>query len=123
MTRIRATCPDCGEIELQPDDIELRIIGNDPEDVRDGSTYVFCCPNGDDEVAKPADARIARLLVSGGVQVQCLAPNATAGDGTGGIDHPEGAVDGAPLTLDDLLDFHELLNSPGWFDSLLQLTN
>lgn len=125
MTRIRATCPSCGEVELRPHDIELHVVGADPDDVRDGSTYRFDCPACLGEVAKPADARIARLLTSGGVPVTCTGDpeiEAVVAAAMGRIDHPEGIVVGPALTTDDLLDFHELLQTPDWFDHLVSQT-
>lgn len=123
MTRIRATCPSCGEVELRPDEIELQVIGAHPEDVREGSVYRFDCPACCDEIYKPADIRIARLLTSGGVHVTCTgdpALEAIVASELARIVHPEGIVVGAALTVDDLLDFHELLQTDDWFDRLVQ---
>lgn len=125
MTRIRATCPSCGEVELRPDEIELRVVGFDPSDVRDGSTYRFDCPACCDEIAKPADSRIARLLTSGGVPVTCIGDpelDAVVAAAMGRIVHPEGIVLGPAFTTDDLLDFHELLQTRDWFEQLLAHT-
>lgn len=124
MTRIRATCPSCGEVELRPDEIELQIVGVDADDVRDGSMYRFDCPACCDEIAKPADPRIARLLTSGGVPVTCTGDpelEAMVATAMARITHPEGIVVGPPLTSDDLLDLHELLQTPDWFDQLAAL--
>lgn len=126
MTRIRATCPSCGEVELRPDEIELLVVGADPDDVGDGSTYRFDCPACCDEVAKPADARIARLLTSGGVPVTCTGDpevEAVVAAAMGRIVHREGIVVGPKLTTDDLLDLHELLQTEDWFDQLSTLTS
>lgn len=125
MTRIRATCPSCGEVELRPDEIELHVVGADPEDVRDGSTYRFDCPACFAEVAKPADARIARLLTTGGVPVTCTGDaelEAEVSRALQSVTHPEGLTVGPALTNDDLLDLHQLLQTDDWFDQLLQLT-
>lgn len=123
MTRIRATCPSCGEVELRPDEVELQVVGSDPDDVREGSVYRFDCPTCCDEIFKPADTRIARLLTSGGVPVTCTgdpALDAIVASELARIVHPEGIVLGAALTMDDLLDFHELLQTGDWFDRLVQ---
>jgi predicted RNA-binding Zn-ribbon protein involved in translation (DUF1610 family) len=125
MTRIRATCPTCGEVELRPDEIELHVVGADPDDVQDGSSYIFDCPACCHEISKPADGRIARLLTSGGVPVTCTGDpeiEAVVAAAMGRITHPEGIVVGPALTIDDLLDFHELLQTPDWFDELRALT-
>src|SRR5258706_7322217 len=62
VTTIRATCPECGEVELTPDDIELRVCTHAP-----ASYYQFACPLCGDDVQKPADDRVVQLLISGGV--------------------------------------------------------
>lgn len=105
MTTIKATCPTCGEVSLTPDDIELRV------DLQDGSRcyYSFTCPGCYWEVRKPADNRVVRLLESGGVAALPLPP-ADAGP----------RFDGPAITHDDLLDFHTLLRTDGWFDRLLE---
>jgi hypothetical protein len=117
MTTIKATCPQCGEVGLMPGEIELRVDRSG----RDGSFYAFLCPSCLDTVRKPADDRVIRLLLSGGVQAQSLK---TIFD-----DDPElprrsltKRFNGPPITHDDLLDFHTLLGRDDWFDDLLALT-
>lgn len=125
MTRIRATCPSCGEVDLRPDDIRLEIVGDSPSDVCDGSYYAFSCPDCAGTVTKPADDRIARLLRSGGVVVtyRSAAPHLDAeiARAVALLDHPEGMPIAPPLTRDDLLDFHLLLQGDDWFDELRSL--
>lgn len=98
MTTIKATCPTCGEVGLTPADIELRVDEVDAA----SSFYAFDCPSCLGNVRKPADERVVRLLVSGGVEVQPLqstpAPRLLSE-----------RFDGPKLTHDDLLDFHLLL--------------
>ena len=100
MTTIRATCPTCGEVGLTPDEIELRVDDNDSS----ASYYAFACPSCFGNVRKPADERVVRLLVSGGVEVQPLrmgpAPRKLSE-----------RYEGPRLTHDDLLDFHLLLEN------------
>ena len=123
MTRIRATCPTCGEVDLQPRDIQLEIVGDDPANVNDGSFYAFSCPDCDGTVTKPADVRIARLLSSGGVAVTYRSANprldAEVARAIALLDHPEGMPIVPALTRDDLLDFHLLLQTDDWFEELL----
>lgn len=111
MTRIRATCPTCGEVDLQPDDIELHVVRpvDDPEGVAAGSSYTFFCAGCEDDVVKPADARIARLLTTGGVPIRVEYET---------VGHPENPPAGSPLTYDDLLDFHLLLQTEDWLPAL-----
>lgn len=125
MTRIRATCPSCGEVDLQPADIRLEIVGSDPADVCEGSYYAFSCPDCAGTVTKPADDRIARLLRSGGVvvTVRSMSPHVDAevARAVALLDHPEGIPVTPPLTRDDLLDFHLFLQGDDWFEELLAL--
>ena len=102
-TRIRATCPECGEVELTPPDVELRVC-----QVEERSHYAFVCPECHRTVSKPADRRVVRLLTSGGVPARPWDP-------------PEEALEprsGPALTWDDLLDLHLELESPDWWARL-----
>jgi hypothetical protein len=125
MTRIRATCPSCGEVDLQPTDIRLEIVADGPTEVCEGSYYAFSCPDCAGTVTKPADDRIARLLSSGGVSVTYRSSSpqfeADVARAVALLDHPEGMPIAPALTPDDLLDFHLLLQRDDWFDHLLTL--
>lgn len=107
MTTIRATCPSCGEVELTPDDIQLRVCTHAP-----ASYYTFECPLCEDEIQKPADDRVVQLLISGGVSATVWELPQEAQEERGG----------PALTFDDLLDFHLLLERDDWFDNLLRVT-
>ena len=109
MTTIKATCPMCGEVTLTPRDIELFV---DPSGEAE-ATYSFECPDCGHTIRKPADDRIVRLLISGGVSP--LEPEPAQAAASEGPKRP----DRAPLSHDDLLDFHALLQDPDWFDRLL----
>jgi hypothetical protein len=101
VTTIKATCPLCGEIDLTPQDIKLTIGSSD-------KTYGFNCPLCSDYIEKAADDRVVRLLLSGGVLPTI-------------VDVPAEALEpraGSPISLDDLLEFHELLATEDWFDTL-----
>ena len=94
MTTIKATCPTCGEVSLAAEDILLRIGTGGSS-----STYGFSCPECKSFVEKPADERVVRLLLSGGVLPTM-------------VNMPAEALEtklGPPLDYDDLLSFHELL--------------
>lgn len=110
MTRIRATCPACGEVELRPDDIELDIVRGPDDELADGSAYRFSCPECTMEVTKPADERVVKLLATGGVTIR-IASSALP-------PHPEAPGSGPALTADDLLDLHLLLQQDDWFHRL-----
>ena len=107
VTTIRATCPTCGEVELTPEDIELRVCTYAP-----ASYYQFGCPLCTTCVQKPADDRVVQLLISGGVSATVW-------------ELPEEvreAREGPAFTFDDLLDFHLLLADDGWFEDLLRVS-
>ena len=106
MTTIKATCPGCGEVELTPDDIELRVCTHAPS-----SYYVFECPMCRTPIQKPADDRVIQLLISGGVKaIVWELPSEV-------LESHEGPA----LTKDDLLDFHLLLEQPNWFEQLFRV--
>ena len=103
-TIVKTTCGRCGDVELQPTQLELRICS-----VPDRSVYAFTCPNCSTPVIKPAaDPRVIQLLRSVGVpSVGWSVPAEVA--------EPR---EGAPLTSDDLIDLMLLLEQPDWFDRL-----
>lgn len=104
MTTIKATCPECGEVSLRPDHLELRVFAEPDEQ----DYYAFDCPGCGDRVRKSADARIVRLLRTGGVEPVEPAT------------HPERPPAGLPpITRDELLDFHELLQRDDWIDAVV----
>lgn len=103
MTTIKATCPTCGEIDLTAEDILLRIGGN-----KAANTYGFSCPTCTGFVEKPANERIVRLLLSGGVMPVLVHVPAE-------VLEPRS---GPPITHDDLLAFHEILGRDDWMDEL-----
>jgi hypothetical protein len=103
VTTIKATCPGCGEVDLTAEDILLRIGANAA-----GNTYGFSCPDCTDFVEKPADERIVRLLLSGGVMPVLIQVPAEAME----------AHEGPPISHDDLLSFHEVLQTDDWFEQL-----
>lgn len=125
MTKIRATCPTCGEVDLTADDIELELVRAPGERVADGSCYRFCCPACEQIITKPADERIARLLASGGVRIFADGHPVASLDDDPVVPelppHPEGPAVGPTLTHDDLLDFHLELARADWFDRLLDV--
>jgi hypothetical protein len=74
-------------------------------------SYRFSCPSCLDTVEKPADRKVAALLLSAGVELDehegghdddseavCVAPG-----------HPESPPSGPAFTVDDLINFHFLL--------------
>lgn len=124
MTRIRATCPACGEVDVQPEDVRLEIVRDEAGDVGEGSVYRFPCPTCDELVSKPADERVARMLATGGVAIAIVQSRFEIDELVSLLDvgalalHPELPQPGQPFDRDDLLTFHELLQRDDWFDAL-----
>lgn len=129
MPRIKATCPRCGEIDLQPADITLMVIRDDGE-LMDGSCYGFNCPECRDVVKKPVDDRVYELLAEhGGIQPLEYSPSdrltveawpeSRRSIAEPREQHPETPPQGPPFTQDDLLDFHELLQDTEQFKQWL----
>jgi len=103
LTTIRANCPTCGDGQLTPDDLTVRVCADDER-----GSYCFQCPECSAAVAKEASRRIVDLLVSSGVRMQVWRLPAELTE----------ARVGAPLTPDDLLDFHLLLEGGDWYEQL-----
>jgi hypothetical protein len=104
-TLIRATCSECGDVELGTRDLVVRLC----EDTESGS-YVFRCPRCDAPVVRPADRQTVDLLVSTGCKLEVWTTPAEL---------VEGRPTGAAFTYDDLIDFHDQLERHGWFEALL----
>ncbi len=92
------------------------------ENGREGS-YRFTCPNCSDDVEKRADRKIVALLVSAGVDIE-------RGEGAARIDpdllfdhdlkDPRGELpDGPSFTIDDLIEFHFLLEDDRYIRDFL----
>ena len=105
MATIRAACPRCGDVKLRSRDLTVRVCAD-----ADSGTYTFDCPRCGDVVARDASPRILALLVTAGVHAEVWHQPAEI------LERP----DGPPITADDLLDFHLLLNQDGWFDRLAE---
>jgi len=107
MATIRATCGDCGDVEMTTADVWVRVCDDDKH-----GTYSFRCPICANVVVKPAEPHIVDLLVASGVAWSVWRLPAE-------LDEPK---HGAPLTYDDLLDFHDLLQGNDWFEKLSSMT-
>jgi hypothetical protein len=104
-TLIRATCSDCGDVEMGTDDLVVRLR----QDTEAG-TYVFRCPRCETPVVRSADRPTIDLLVSSGCRLELWQTPAEL---------VEPRPVGEPFTHDDLIDFHERLAAEDWFDDLL----
>ena len=103
MATIRASCPDCGDVELTTVDMTVRVCSDD-----NNGAYAFRCPSCRMTVSKPAEQRIIDLLVSSGVRLETWSMP---------LELRERPI-GLPLDHDDLLAFHELLEDENWFATL-----
>jgi hypothetical protein len=103
MATIRATCADCGDVELTTADVRVRVCLEDS-----AGSYSFRCPHCQMAVVKPAEPRIVDLLVASGVELSTWQLPAE-------LYEPKF---GPRINHDDLLDFHELLESESWFEDL-----
>ncbi len=106
MATIRATCVDCGDVELTTADVRVRVCIED-----NAGSYHFRCPHCAMAVVKPAEPRIVDLLVASGVELSTWRLPAE-------LFEPRF---GDRINHDDLLDFHELLESDDWFDTVVEM--
>ncbi|MBW3665544.1 MAG: hypothetical protein KY469_20810 [Actinobacteria bacterium] len=115
MATIRAVCNSCNaQVDLRPAEIAAHVPDGSRPETHEGS-YAFRCSACRTFVVKPADDRVIGLLVAGGVEISSSddAPWSH-------LRHPEAPLpDGPALTLDDLIDFHELLETDDWFATLI----
>ena len=103
MAIIRASCPDCGDIELTSRDVTVRV-----NSVTNEGSYAFQCPDCQIAVSKPAEPRIVDLLVSSGVELYVWTmPAELLEERTG-----------PPINYDDLLKFHYDLQSDNWLEKV-----
>lgn len=107
MTTIRASCPTCGDVELTVEDVTVLVCADDNQ-----GSYAFRCPECLLAVSKGAEPRIVDLLVSSGVRMTVWHLPAELSE----------VHLGDPISHDDLLDFHLLLERGNWFDQLSETT-
>jgi endogenous inhibitor of DNA gyrase (YacG/DUF329 family) len=107
MTTVRAQCPDCGDVSLAIADLTVRAY----DDGTTRSEYRFECPVCRRPVVRAASERIVDLLLSAGAPCETWTWPAELRERPGG----------PPLTPDDLLDLHVLLDDERWFDDLVAL--
>lgn len=99
---IRATCPDCGDVDLRVEQLRAQLCVTDNQ-----GSYAFVCPACDGQVTRPAEPGVVDLLVSAGVELSVWRrPD-------DGADHA-----GPAFTWDDVLELHEELARPDWFERL-----
>ena len=104
-TRIRASCAECGDVELRVDDVHVRLCADD-----NAGSYVFRCPRCDMAVVKDAEPRVVDLLLASGVGMTTWTLPAEL------LEHH---ADRPAFTHDDLMDFHALLQGDEWMEALI----
>ncbi len=105
MALIRATCCECGDVELRSRDVRVRTCAE-----TGAGSYMFRCPICRMIEVKSADDQVVDVLVSAGINLEMWhLPVERCDDRTRpAINH------------DDALDFHDLLASPDWLNALLE---
>ena len=103
MAFIRATCSDCGDVELRSHHLSLRICVD-----TQAATYLFRCPQCSMTEVRNADPDVVEVLVSAGVGLTEWHLPAELSE------RPLGS----PICHDDLLDFHEMLANDNWMELL-----
>ncbi|CAN5801076.1 hypothetical protein BH23ACT1_BH23ACT1_14600 [soil metagenome] len=106
MAQVRATCPECGDIELPSTEVKARVCVDD----RSGS-YAFRCPMCTKATAKPVEARVIQLLVGVGSPLTMWRRPAELTE----------AHRGPAVTHDELMTFHQLLETDDWFSRLASM--
>lgn len=96
MATIRASCEECGDVELTTADVAVRVCADDNQ-----GSYSFQCPTCGVIVVKPAEPRTVDLLVASGVEYAMWNLPAE-------LLEPRGS--GSVIDHDELLDFHQFLD-------------
>ena len=107
MALIRATCSDCGDVELRSRDLRVRSCEDNGE-----ATYLFRCPVCRMIEVRPAESHVVDVLLAAGVDHEEWRLPAELGE----------SRDGERISHDDVLDFHDLLATPDWFVTLATMT-
>ena len=108
MTNIRVTCQSCGVVaQIRPAQV---LLLTDAAETR--GTYLFLCPVCERLTVRFAEPAELRLLADAGVLA-----GATDGETTD-VRPGSRPESGRPFTPDDVLDFHFLLATDGWFPRL-----
>ncbi|HSH59880.1 MAG TPA: hypothetical protein VK988_09625 [Acidimicrobiales bacterium] len=106
MAKVRATCPDCGDIETSSMEVKARVCVDD-----NTGSYAFRCPVCSKATAKSAESRVIQLLVDVGSPLTMWRWPAELSE----------AHDGPSFTHDQLMSFHELLQTGDWFSHLASM--
>jgi hypothetical protein len=103
---IRASCPDCGDVELTTREVRVLLCSTTNE-----GSYAFRCPTCRLAVSKSAEPRVIDVLVSSGVRLSVWHLPAE-------LYEPK---TGAAINYDDLLAFHDELAQDDWFSRVTSM--
>lgn len=103
MAIVKATCPDCGDVELGIDDVQIQVCS--PTAV---TTYSFQCPACRLITSKDAGERVFGALTAAGATVVMWNLPAELWE----------PKVGPVISHDDLLAFHLALEGDSWRDEL-----
>ena len=95
MTTIRTSCPLCGDVELAPGDLALRLTP-----CRGTGTYQFRCPHCEQLQERPANHRVVSILLATGVAYEVVEED-------------------APISEREIGDFIAGLDRENWQEHLL----
>jgi predicted RNA-binding Zn-ribbon protein involved in translation (DUF1610 family) len=96
MATIRASCANCGDVQLTTGDVTVRMCVSTDE-----GEYRFECPTCADLVVRHAEQRTIDLLLAAGVSLTTWSLPAEMFE----------SHEGAPISHDDLIDFHSSLQN------------
>lgn len=94
MATIRASCQQCGDVQLTTADVTVRVCVSNEQ-----GEYRFQCPSCDELVVRSAEQRTIDLLLAAGVAYKTWTLPAEMFE----------THVGPAISHDDILDFHELL--------------
>jgi len=83
-------------------------------------SYRFSCPTCMNTIEKPADRKVVALLLSAGVELAGEGAEELEPQAPRAPESPERHRPGPPLTVDDLITFHFLLQNDQQFSRALQ---
>lgn len=106
MAKIRASCPTCGDVEMTTSDVQVMVCSSTNE-----GSYAFLCPACSLAVSKPAEPDVVDLLVASGVRLAVWDMPAELSE----------SHRGAPISHDDLLEFHFQLQRSDCLQDLLSI--
>ncbi|MFO0971058.1 MAG: hypothetical protein U0520_01765 [Candidatus Saccharimonadales bacterium] len=112
MSTILCSCPDCGDIEVTDND--MKVITKESDDK---SFYRFTCTKCNTIVLRDAEPRIVQLLIASGVLHKRWDDRAAEMDEI--RERWQGENAAAPITHNDAIEFHKLLDGQDWLKHFL----